>query len=78
MAVEQWGANCIRLPLAQDRWFGKAQYQDDGGAAYRKLVDEVTAYAASKNAYVLLDLHWSDAGEGGHSIGQQKMPDANS
>ena len=78
VALEQWGANCIRLPLAQDRWFGKAPYQDDGGAAYRKLVDDVIAYASGKDAYVLLDLHWSNAGEWGHSIGQHKMPDANS
>src|SRR4051794_14468246 len=35
-----WNANCIRLPLSQDRWFGKAPEQKDEGAAYRKLVQD--------------------------------------
>ena len=34
-ALEGWRANIIRLPLCQDRWFGKTPEQTDGGAAYR-------------------------------------------
>ncbi len=34
-AVTDWHVNHIRLPLAQDRWFGKAPEQTDGGKSYR-------------------------------------------
>ena len=78
VALEDWKSNCIRLPLAQDRWFGKAPNQDDGGAAYRQLVEEVVKTVADHDAYVVLDLHWSDAGAWGRYIGQHSMPDENS
>ena len=78
VAVDEWGANLIRLPLAQDRWFGRTKDQPDGGAAYRKLVQEVVQAAAAKRCYVLLDLHWSNAGAWGQNIGQHFMPDDNS
>jgi hypothetical protein len=78
VAVEHWHANFIRLPLSQDRWFGAAEGQSDGGKAYRALVRQVVDYISSKNAYVLLDLHWNNAGEWGRNIGQHVMPDMNS
>ena len=78
VACDEWGANVIRLPLAQDRWLGSAPFQDDGGAAYRKTVDDVVRAVSEKGAYVVLDLHWSNAGQMGRSIGQHKMPDDNS
>ena len=68
----------IRLPLAQDRWFGRTKEQHDSGTAYRKLVQEVVQSAAAQRCYVLLDLHWSDAGAWGQNIGQHWMPDDNS
>src|SRR5579862_3561302 len=37
-AIRDWHVNLIRLPLSQDRWFGKAPEQTDGGQAYRALV----------------------------------------
>ncbi len=77
-AIDDWGANAIRLPLSQDRWFGKAPEQKDGGTAYRKLVQDVVHAVAARNAYVILDLHWSDAGTWGSRIGQHRMPDDNS
>jgi hypothetical protein len=77
-AIEDWHANVIRLPLAQDRWFGKAPEQKDGGAAYRALVKQVVDACAGRGAYIILDLHWSDAGEWGKQIGQHVMPDKNS
>ena len=40
-AIEDWHVNHIRLPLSQDRWFGKAPEQKDEGRAYRALVKEV-------------------------------------
>jgi hypothetical protein len=77
-AVDGWHANAVRLPLSQDRWFGKAPEQADGGKAYRALVDRVVDLCAGRGCYVILDLHWSDAGEWGKQIGQHVMPDRNS
>jgi endoglucanase len=75
VAVNDWKANLVRLPLCQDRWFGKTKEQSDGGAAYRKTVYEFVQTAASLNCYVVLDLHWSDANVWGLYVGQHKMPD---
>jgi endoglucanase len=77
-AVTQWHANLIRLPLSQDRWFGRAPDQQDGGVAYRALVGALVDFCRAHNAHILLDLHWSDAGEWGKNIGQHDLPDANS
>ena len=73
-----WGANIVRLPLAQDRWFGKAPEQKDEGAAYRALVKQIVDLCAQRDIHILLDLHWSDAGQWGVSIAQHNMPDENS
>lgn len=73
-----WGANIVRLPLCQDRWFGRTWEKRDGGAQYRNSVQEFVAKAAAKNCYVILDLHWSDTGVWGEHIAQHKMPDQNS
>jgi hypothetical protein len=77
-AIRDWRVNTLRLPLAQDRWFGKAPEQKDDGKAYRALVRQIVKTCADQGVYVLLDLHWSDAGEWGKQIGQHKMPDENS
>ena len=77
-AIDDWKVNHIRLPLAQDRWFGKAPEQKDEGKAYRALVKEIVELCASKGCYIILDLHWSDCGEWGVNIGQHSMPDENS
>lgn len=78
VAANDWHCNALRLPLAQDRWFGKADGQTDGGASYRQIVDDFVQFAALKGCYTILDLHWSDAGVWGKAIGQHKMPDPNS
>ena len=80
-AINDWKVNLIRLPLAQDQWFGKMTNQTDGGAAYRSLVDKLVDTCAAGRVYINLDLHWSDCGiwvnEGG-TLGQHCMPDKNS
>jgi hypothetical protein len=80
-AINDWKVNLIRLPLAQDYWFGKTTNQTDGGAAYRILVDKLVDACAAGRVYINLDLHWSDCGrwvnEGG-TLGQHSMPDKNS
>ncbi len=80
-AIHDWKANFIRLPLAQDRWFGRMTNQTDSGASYRALVDDIVATCAGARVYINLDLHWSDCGtwvnEGG-KLGQHNLPDKNS
>ena len=80
-AINEWQVNLIRLPLAQDHWFGKRTNQMDGGASYRALVDRLVDTCAAGRVYIDLDLHWSDCGrwmnEGG-TLGQHSMPDKNS
>ena len=78
VAVKDWHANLIRLPLSQDRWFGKAPEQKDGGVGYRALVGQLVDFCSTHNAYIILDLHWSNAGEWGKNIGQHNLPDTNS
>jgi hypothetical protein len=80
-AISDWKATLIRLPLAQDRWFGKMPDQTDGGAAYRAIVDNLVETCAVARVYIDLDLHWSDCGkwanEGG-KLGQHNLADKNS
>lgn len=78
VAVDDWHSNIVRLPLSQDRWFGKAPEQNDVCEPYRALVKQIVDLCSSKNCYIILDLHWSDANQWGQNIGQQPMPDRNS
>jgi len=78
VAIHDWHVNIIRLPLAQDRWFGKAPGQRDEGKSYRALVRQVVDLCATNRCYIILDLHWSDCNEWGTNIGQHSMPDLNS
>lgn len=78
VAINDWHANLIRLPLSQDSWFGKGSGQRNSGEAYRALVKQLVDFCSSKNAYIILDLHWSDAGDWGENIGQHNLPDRNS
>jgi len=78
VAIRDWHVNIIRLPLSQDRWFGEAPEQTDGGKAYHDLVRQVVDECATQHCYIILDLHWSDCNEWGRNIGQHSMPDLNS
>src|ERR1035441_2670208 len=78
VAIQDWHVNIIRLPLSQDRWFGKAPEQQDGGKSYRVLVQQAVDTCATQGCYIILDLHWSDCSEWGTNIGQHSMPDLNS
>ena len=76
--LSNWNCNLLRIPLSQDRWFGRASDQNDGGSAYRQLLDEIIDLAAKAGRYVELDLHWSGAGVWGTATKQYKMPDMDS
>ena len=81
LAVKEWHANLIRLPVSQDRWFGWSPEQKSGRAAqesYRETVDSIVRELAARGCYLLLDLHWSDRGVWREKSGQQLMPDQNS
>ena len=78
VAVADWHANIVRLPMSEDRWFGKAPEQKDDGKAYRALIKEAVDYCAANGCYILLDLHWNDCDIWGKNIGQHVMPDMNS
>ncbi len=80
VAIGTWKANLIRLPLSQDRWFGKESpgKPGDAGVSHRALVGRLVNRIAALGSYVLLDLHWSDAGQWGEHVGQHSMPDDNS
>jgi endoglucanase len=75
VAIQDWHVNIIRLPLSQDRWFGQAPEQTDGGQSYRALVRQVVDACARQHCYIVLDLHWSDCNAWGQNIGQHSMPD---
>jgi len=60
VALEDWKANAIRLPVYDGFWFGHGkppQVTSNDAEAYRKTVDDVVAMAAGQGAYVILDLH---------------------
>ena len=78
VAIRDWHVNIIRLPLSQDRWFGKAPEQHGDGQPYRDLIQQVVTACATQRCYIILDLHWSDCNEWGANIGQHSMPDLNS
>jgi endoglucanase len=78
VAIHDWHVNIIRLPLSQDRWFGKAPDQNGDSKPYRELVWQIVNECATQNCYIILDLHWSDCNEWGQNIGQHSMPDTNS
>jgi hypothetical protein len=78
-----WNCNIVRLPLSQDYWFGKVSNWStpnppDGGRQYKKIVDDVIQLANAFGKYIILDLHWSNAGVWGENIAQHYMPDNNS
>ena len=79
-ACDEWHANIIRLPVSQDRWFGRMPEQNDENNAekYRARVDEIIDAVAERGKYLLLDLHWSDLGLWNGKSGQHMMPDEHS
>ena len=57
VAIDEWRANCIRLPMNEAFWYGKSPYQNDGGKQYRDNIDQIVTLAANRGAYVAIDLH---------------------
>tara|TARA_R100000027_G_scaffold2734_9_gene2703 strand:- start:1101 stop:2756 length:1656 start_codon:yes stop_codon:yes gene_type:complete len=57
VGIEEWNANVIRLPVKEEFWFGRGEYQKDGGLDYRNTVDRIVNLAANRGVYVIIDLH---------------------
>ncbi|MEZ6123700.1 MAG: cellulase family glycosylhydrolase [Planctomycetaceae bacterium] len=57
VAIEDWKANCIRVPMNETFWYGKSPYQKDDGKEYREILDQIITLAANRGAYVVIDLH---------------------
>jgi hypothetical protein len=59
VAIDQWHANVIRLPVTESYWFGWGKWQKKGdfGMTYRKLVDAAINECSARGAYLVLDLH---------------------
>jgi len=59
LAIEDWHANVIRLPVMDNLWFGKGHgdMTSNDPEAYRKIVDDAIKLANVNGAYVVLDLH---------------------
>lgn len=57
VAITEWKANTIRLPVKDTYWLGRDPAQKDGGLAYRQLVTDTIEQIVSLGAYAVLDLH---------------------
>jgi hypothetical protein len=64
-----WGANVVRIALNQSFWLE--------GPGYPATIDQQIQWIEAAGMDVILDLHWSDRGEGGQAA-QQRMADQNS
>ncbi len=57
VAIDDWKANCVRVPIKDDFWYGQSAYQKDEGREYREIIDQIITLAANRGAYVAIDLH---------------------
>lgn len=82
LAMASWHANTVRLALNQDYWLssmGTPVAAAESCPGYISTVRSVIASAEAAGLVVILDLHWSDAGNPlSTSVGQQCMADGDS
>lgn len=57
VAIEDWKANVIRLPVKDEFWYGKGKGQTDGGKSYRAIIDSAVNFVANRGAYIIIDHH---------------------
>ncbi|WP_052573964.1 cellulase family glycosylhydrolase [Haloferula sp. BvORR071] len=67
VGIDGWKANCIRLCLGEKFWAGTGPWQNDGGMAYRQLVEDAVNACAGRGAYIVLDLHAYRAPQAEHA-----------
>jgi endoglucanase len=56
-AINNWNVNCVRLPMREHFWGGIGPKQDDGGEAYRQLIDDAVNSCTNRGVYMVIDLH---------------------
>jgi len=69
--MASWKPNVVRVGLNQDFWLQEPNQ-------YPPVVDQLIQWLEAAGMDVILDLHWSDAGQLGVAPAQQVMADANS
>lgn len=58
VAIDDWKANVVRLPVHDEFWFGRGkQGKPNDADAYRQVVDDAVKFAAARGVYLILDLH---------------------
>ncbi len=57
VAIDDWKANCVRLPMNEAFWYGRSVYQNDGGKGYRDIIAQIITLAANRGTYIAIDLH---------------------
>jgi aryl-phospho-beta-D-glucosidase BglC (GH1 family) len=67
VAITDWKANCIRLPVSTKFWNGVGPYQNDGGLQYRQTIDDAINLCATHGVYFVLDLHEYRAATAAHA-----------
>src|SRR4051794_7239881 len=72
-AAQRWGANFVRLPLAENPAVPKDCSYD---ARYLAIVDRIVHDVTSRGMVILLDLHTNAVTDCGDYAQQQKLPDA--
>ena len=77
-AIKDWRVNVIRLPLARIAGSARLQSKRTKARLIASWWKRSWTICARRRCYIILDLHWSDAGEWGKQIGQHVMPDQNS
>src|SRR5579859_7278674 len=78
-AMLTWKINAVRVPLNEDCWLGingvgTGNYPDTG-VSYQQGITNYVNMAIQNGLYVILDLHWTNAGTT-LATNQQPMPDA--
>lgn len=80
--ARSWGATTVRLGLSEDKWLSAAEGVHvntvDTCPGYVAAVARTVTDAEAAGLTVILDLHWSDAGDASRASSQQCAPDADS
>jgi len=73
-AMKTWNINAVRIPLNEDCWLGiNGVAPAVSGTAYQTAVANFVNLFLQNDVYVILDLHWTNAGTA-KATGQVAMP----
>lgn len=79
MLRDSWRANAMRIGLNESFWLGSTGRQPQNPCpGYVSAVESVVDAARSLGLVVILDLHWSDAGDPSRPAAQHCSPDRSS